>query len=298
MFLFLAVLAFSVPAFAEDMKPVWLNDLSQAQKQAKKENKDILVLFTAPEWCVHCQELEKNILSNEKFQVSDGYVLVQVILNSEDERIKNDKLLWEHGVKGYPTVILLDADGRPFANDSGYHRDLNAEKYSKYFLVELKKSKEERDQAFEAAKKATGVEKANLLIKGIDATGRTNKITYKPELEEIVSIAKANPEGFKDEENSDIIGKIKLILAVTQTGYEGTKKNQIGIIKSTIHEILESPTISKHYKIHLNSMLVQIATIENDRTGLIAALKSLRDLDPDSDIGKEAAAELDELEKK
>ena len=45
----------------------WLTNYDAALKQAAKEKKAILVLFTGSDWCPPCMQLERKILSHKDF---------------------------------------------------------------------------------------------------------------------------------------------------------------------------------------------------------------------------------------
>jgi hypothetical protein len=71
-------------------------------------------------------------------------------------------------VAGYPTIMLCDSEGRPYAS-TGYQPG-GPEKYVAH-LNELRGKKTKRDEAFAAAEKAEGVEKAKALVSALDEMG-------------------------------------------------------------------------------------------------------------------------------
>ncbi|MFT4550501.1 MAG: hypothetical protein ACI8XO_004167 [Verrucomicrobiales bacterium] len=105
-------------------------------------------------------------------------------------KAQNAKLAKDFAIQAYPTLMLCDAKGRPYA-EAGFPEEMNPESMSK-LLEEQKKFKATRDDAFAKAEKAEGAEKAKLLI---EALGTVPEATV-PSLygETIDQIAKLDPE--------------------------------------------------------------------------------------------------------
>jgi thioredoxin-related protein len=97
----------------------WKTDLNEALAVAKKENKVVLIDFTGSDWCQWCKKLSDEVFSKEEFEkfADKNLVLVKVdfprnIEQSNATKFYNQKLANMYGVEGYPTVILLDKNGR------------------------------------------------------------------------------------------------------------------------------------------------------------------------------------------
>ena len=97
----------------------WSDDYEKALTQAKKENKKVLLDFTGSDWCGWCIKLDKEVFSKPKFKeyAKENLVLVEVDFPQAKRLPKktveqNEKLQQEHGIKGYPTIVVLDADGK------------------------------------------------------------------------------------------------------------------------------------------------------------------------------------------
>jgi hypothetical protein len=93
--------------FADGIK--WLTSYDKAIAEAKKVDKNVFVLITAPSWCYYCQILEKNVLSVKKVQdyINDGFVPLMITDTNPDV----DKFEFE----GYPTVQIFNKDGKKLA---------------------------------------------------------------------------------------------------------------------------------------------------------------------------------------
>jgi thioredoxin-related protein len=105
----------------------WLTDLPKAQEKAKAEKKMVLVDFTGSDWCPPCKALHKNILSSPEFlsYAKDNLVLVEIDFpnhkpQSDELKQANKELAKKHAIKGYPTVIVFDSNGKEVLKDVGY----------------------------------------------------------------------------------------------------------------------------------------------------------------------------------
>ena len=150
----------------------WTHDFEAAKKQAAEEKKDLLIDFTGSDWCPPCKALTAQVLSKEEFRnlTKDKFVLVEldfprqpenVEKQSEADRERNQKLVNEYGVEGFPTIILTDAGGKPYAY-TGFQPGGPTE-YVKH-LDELRTQGETMKVSLEKAEKSEGVEKAKALV--------------------------------------------------------------------------------------------------------------------------------------
>ncbi len=105
----------------------WLTDLDEAKKVAAKDNKAILVDFTGSDWCGWCIRLREEVFDKPEFkEASKHFVLVELDFPRtkklpEGQKEKNDALAKEFNVRGFPTVLLMNAQGQPFAK-TGYEQ--------------------------------------------------------------------------------------------------------------------------------------------------------------------------------
>lgn len=102
----------------------WPTDLAAAKRQAEAERKDILVLFTGSDWCRWSQRLDREVFETTQFGAQKRFVLVQADFPQSKElppsQVKANRELKEAwAVTGYPTVILANAAGEPYAR-TGY----------------------------------------------------------------------------------------------------------------------------------------------------------------------------------
>lgn len=173
MFFVLASVALLSCASTYGAEEGWLVDFKAAKEKAAKEGKELFMEFTGSDWCPPCINFKKKVLDTEVFKTAapEGYVLLKLD-NPRDksgqtpEEIEQyKKLSAEYKISGVPTVILADANGKPFVKMVGYGGQ-EPDVYVKE-LVAKKDLRKTRDEALAKAEKAEGAEKAKLLDQAI-----------------------------------------------------------------------------------------------------------------------------------
>lgn len=130
--IFLSIFIFFVAfnCFANDETHIaWLTDMDAAQKQAKEENKLILVDFTGSDWCIWCIRLEEEVFAKSEFQeyAKDKFVFLMLDFPKDKKKVseetanKNKEHKEKFKIKGFPTILLLNAEGNEVAR-TGYKR--------------------------------------------------------------------------------------------------------------------------------------------------------------------------------
>lgn len=239
----------------------WMTDFEAAKETAAKENKALLVDFTGSDWCGWCIRLVKEVFSHDEFKtgVEDGFVLVEIDYPRDKTGMtaetiaQNEELKEKYSIKGYPTILLMDAKGRPFAK-TGY-REGGPEKYVEN-LEQLLQIREKRNEAFAKAEKLEGVDKAEALLAGLKALPIDDALVASFYGEKVEQIKQADPEDetgfvknietgkkyaeFEAQLNSfagkkDFEGALELIDKTLADGdFEGEMKQQIMMIKGII----------------------------------------------------------------
>jgi thioredoxin-related protein len=105
----------------------WLTSVPDAQTQAKKEKKLVLLDFTGSDWCSWCKKLDAEVFSKPEFQsyAKANLVLVEVDFpankpQSDDLKAANKALQQKYQVNGYPTLVVLKPDGSVVWQQVGY----------------------------------------------------------------------------------------------------------------------------------------------------------------------------------
>ncbi|MEM9444655.1 MAG: thioredoxin family protein [Verrucomicrobiota bacterium] len=93
----------------------WLTDYEKALAQAKNEDKKLLMDFTGSDWCGWCIRLDKEVFSKDEFKkyAAENLVLLEVDFpnkkkQSAEQKKANDALAKKYGIRGFPTIIVLD----------------------------------------------------------------------------------------------------------------------------------------------------------------------------------------------
>jgi thioredoxin-related protein len=129
----------------------WETDLAAALEKSAKTGKPVLADFSGSDWCGWCIKLDKEVFSKKDFQSYAKKNLIPVIIDfprdkslvSAEQAQKNRQYAEKYGVKGYPTVLLLESDGSVILR-TGY-RQGGAKKYAEHLDEAIKARKKVND---------------------------------------------------------------------------------------------------------------------------------------------------------
>jgi len=107
----------------------WTDDYEAALKRAAAEKKLIVADFSGSDWCGWCMRLDKEVFDTETFRkdATNRYVLLMIdtprdkSMLSEKAKKQNPELLKKYAIRGFPTVLMLDKDGK-VVHKTGYQR--------------------------------------------------------------------------------------------------------------------------------------------------------------------------------
>lgn len=140
--LLLSVVASLAVVTANGAELNWLTSVPDAQAKAKAENKLVMMDFTGSDWCGWCIKLNKEVFSQPDFAEYAKKNLVLVELDfpnkkpqSDELKAANKALAKEYGIRGYPTIIVLNSAGKQ-VGQLGYMKG-----GPKAFIAELEKLK-------------------------------------------------------------------------------------------------------------------------------------------------------------
>ncbi len=112
----LCVAAYATTAIAASG---WSDNYAKSVAQAKADNKMVLLDFTGSDWCSWCMKLDKEVFSKPEFKAYAKANLVLVELDFPQGKdlpkkttAQNEKLKAEHEIRGFPTIIVLNSDGK------------------------------------------------------------------------------------------------------------------------------------------------------------------------------------------
>lgn len=100
----------------------WGDDFDKGLAKAKATGKPALVDFTGSDWCIWCKRLDGEIFSKKEFKdyVKDKFELVMVDFPQlkplpKKKAEANQAIAEKYKVEGFPTVLVLDGDGKVLA---------------------------------------------------------------------------------------------------------------------------------------------------------------------------------------
>lgn len=92
-------------------------DYETAKTEAKKKNKDILIVLTGSEWCKPCVKMKKNVFENQEFisYANEHFVIFEVNLGRHwdmDSKLYKDYAFFKEKYQSnaLPTLIVLDSN--------------------------------------------------------------------------------------------------------------------------------------------------------------------------------------------
>lgn len=125
----LVICALSLPAFAGG-KSGWDDDYAKSLVKAKAEGKPVLLDFTGSDWCGWCIKLDDEVFSKSEFKSFAKKSLILVELDyphgkrlQKKVQEQNAALKDKFSVSGFPTLILVDGEGKELRRWGGYSKD-------------------------------------------------------------------------------------------------------------------------------------------------------------------------------
>lgn len=106
---------------------IWATDFEQALKKAREQKRPVFVDFTGSDWCPPCIQLKKDVFDTAEFKTfaEENLVLLEIDYpraggQSPELRRQNDELQQRFKIEVFPTLVLLDEDGKEQKRHLGY----------------------------------------------------------------------------------------------------------------------------------------------------------------------------------
>jgi len=142
----------------------WMDNFEQAKKEAAAFKQPIFAFFTGSDWCGWCVRLKKEALDTKEFEkfAADNLILFEADFPrgkklADSVKKQNSELAAAYGVRGYPSVFLLDAEGKQLGK-TGY-KEGGAEAYVKHLKELLDAAGIKTEEKPEAGKTPSAYEK-------------------------------------------------------------------------------------------------------------------------------------------
>ena len=257
---------------------LWQTNFDAAKAKAKAEKKLLLVDFTGSDWCGWCIKLKGEVFDKEAFrsEAPKRFVLVEVDFPHEKKLSKelkeqNQKLQEQFKVQGYPTILMLDAEGK-LVGRTGYRPD-GPEEYVKH-LAEMVQSHEEILALTAKLEKAKGLQRARLLDQLIEDYAKLDREADETGdwCKEIIALDAQNKAGLKPKY------QCRLLMAQFAELKEAEKFDEA---KAVIEKIVALKGVSGQQKQDAYFALGEVCFHEKDFPGIIACLKKALDAAPD-----------------
>ena len=254
----------------------WETDIDVALAAAKKDGKYLLLDFTGSDWCPPCIRLENEVLSQPAFlqEAAKQFHLVKLDFPQNQLLVpaklmeKNQEWMRRLGVDGFPTLVMLDAESRPFGF-LGYTAG-----GPPAFLEQLQKrlaAKSRFDQLQQQALAAEGAERGRLLDQALEALDLTIAQThYKDVVETILELDSTHQLGLREKYRGDLDAEQrKAILAdLLMLVRLRSPEDVLGLIDAMVTEVPMTP--------QLESSVLQIRVdLERKAGRLPEAVRSL-----------------------
>jgi thioredoxin-related protein len=298
-------LAFSFLAVAAQAgSDAWTQDFAAAKEKAKAESKDLLIDFTGSDWCIWCKRLDEEVFADSDFEakIQERFVLVKLDFPKNKELVtadvakQNEALMAEFGVRGFPTIFLTTADGKPYAR-TGYEAG-GAANYLDH-VAELGAVKDEYVTARAAADGKEGADRATALAEALDLLDDQMLMPfYEAEVREIIALDVDGAAGLKDRFQAMVDAhEMASIQREINTAIESlAQKGDWDAVIATLDEKAKAYE-SKPKAAQLALYIKAMALAETKKFDLaIETVKKARDLDPTTELATNAEMVIAQLQ--
>jgi thioredoxin-related protein len=273
----------------------WTTNYEAAKKEAASSKKSLLIDFTGSDWCGWCIKLNDEVFKHDTFKngVKDKFILVELDFpndksnQSEAVQKQNQELAKQYGIEGFPTILLTDEEGRPFAS-TGYKPGGPGEYVA--HLDSLLEKRKQRDEGLVSAAKLEGPAKAKALIGVLDTmelSDGTISGFYGSTVDEIIKADPEDSSGFAKK----LAAKERMAKFDAELNSLGEKKDFDGALALIENTLKEELFIEDKQRVTLMKSLVMAEQGKFDEAIKIA--DEAKKIAPES----EAAGQIDGLKR-
>ncbi|MEO0514439.1 MAG: thioredoxin family protein [Planctomycetota bacterium] len=276
----------------------WTEDFPEAKAQVKASGQDLLMYFTGSDWCPPCIALNDEVLSTEAFldAAPRDFVLVKLdfpntIPQTETLVNQNQALAAKYDVGTFPTILLADASGTPYAK-TGY-RPGGAEPYLAH-LDELRANRVARDEAMAIAKEADGLDKARAFDDAMDAVGLDLAVAHYPSVVAyIMALDPDNAAGLKGKYDAAML-EVK-IDADVQEAIEILQAGEIEAGLARLDQVIEDHSLEGEFLQMVIAIKGQVHLQLGEKDQAISLLEQAVAVDPKSEIAGQINAMIEHV---
>lgn len=272
----------------------WHTDFAKAQELAAKENKSLLLNFTGSDWCGFCVKLQQEVFSKPLFKKEIGarFILVELDFPQEVEQSaalqkQNGELMNRFQVQGFPTIVLTDATGLPYAQ-TGYQEG-GPELYLEHLKV-LQGHLIRRDEALAKAAPLKGIERAKALHEALQVIGPALQSHYGKIIDEIIGLDADGKAGLR----GPLLFARDLRALKTEVDALAVEEKWDAVVKRLTTFIEErKPKGEQAQELWFIKGIALIQGGKKDEG--LAAMESGRKLDPSSEMGRRIAMVMEQV---
>ncbi len=282
----------------------WFDAMPAALEKAKAERKSVLVDFTGTDWCPACIHLRTKIMDTPEFaaHAKDRYVMLELDFPrdlkkySPEKQAANEVFRAQYGVDSFPTVLLLDSDGLPYAEMAGAAKD-TSEYLSR--LAEAEAILKKRNAAWEKVAGSQGLEEAKLLDAMLQTVPDALRRHYEKVIVTIVANDLDDTLGYSKNMAKDNL-RLQQKAAFEKLLASGQSKNQPEQLVEQVklwNEFVETPDLDKDVAQPAWYHLAFLQAMRKDYAANVECLRKAYEVSPESDQAPRIKRWLDHNEK-
>lgn len=283
----------------------WETDWNKALEKAGKSGQPVLVDFTGSDWCPGCIYLRKNIFDTDefaKYAADHQFVLLELDFprtagKMPPEQLKfHEELMRRYGVSSFPSVLLVEGDGAPYAKIVGGTRTPGE------YLKKLEAAGETRrklKEAVAAALPLKGKEKLDQLVKALNVLPEDLQPFQKNLIAEITVLDPEDRYGFTEKsKRAAAMEKQRFMMEQFFQKYSGRHSAEdLRASRQEALQILEKKDILPPIRLQIAKYISDGYAMERNLPKALEYLKIARDADPESEEAKKLEPWIDNMRK-
>lgn len=285
--------------------PVWETDLEQALKEASRSGRSVLVDFTGSDWCPGCIHLRKNIFDTEafaKYAEENKTILVELDFPRSAGKMppeqlrRHEDLMRQYGVTAFPTVLLMEGDGSPYAGIVGATRE--KEEYLQK-LDAAGKLRLRLKETLGAAGKLEGAEKREKLVEAMKLLPENLQPYQQGLITEIISVDPEDKYGFaKKREEARVMAEQRLMMQrFYEKHQEAFASRNLGKSRDEALDMLDGKDLLPAIRLEISKYVSDSYALERNFSKALEYLEKARDADPESSAAKKLEPWIDNMKK-
>ena len=283
----------------------WETDWNKALEKAGKSGQPVLVDFTGSDWCPGCIYLRKNIFDTDafaKYAADHQSVLLELDFpktagKMPPEQLKfHEDLMRRYGVSSFPTVLLMEGNGAPYA------KIMSATRTPEEYLKKLEAAGETRKKLKEAVAAALplkGKEKLEQLVKALNVLPEDLQPFQKELIAEISVLDPEDKYGFAGKsEKAATMEKQRLMWEQFCRKYSGkfSAADMLAARKEALN-MLENKDMLPPIRLKIAKYISDGYALERNFPKVLEYLEIARKADPESQAAKKLEPWIENMRK-